>query len=62
MISEDEIFGWHHQLSGHEFEQMLGKRGQSILACCSPWGHKGLDMTQWLNIHNYNTLNRILAS
>ena len=21
---EDEIVGWHHQLSGHEFEQALG--------------------------------------
>ena len=22
---------------------------QGSLACCSPWGHKELDMTQWLN-------------
>ena len=21
---EDEMIGWHHQLSGHEFEQTLG--------------------------------------
>ena len=21
---EDKIVGWHHQLSGHEFEQTLG--------------------------------------
>ena len=23
--------------------------GQGGLACCSPWGHKGSDMTEWLN-------------
>ena len=38
--------GWHHQLDGHEFEQALGVGdGQGRLACCSPWGHKELDMT-----------------
>ena len=31
--------GWHHQLSGHEFEQALGDgEGQGRLMCCSPWG------------------------
>ena len=43
---EDEIVGWHHRLNGHEFEQTLGVGdGQGSLACCSPWGHKELDMT-----------------
>ena len=23
-MTEDEMVGWHHQLSGHEFEQALG--------------------------------------
>ena len=23
--------------------------GQGSLACCSPWGHKELDTTEWLN-------------
>ena len=23
--------------------------GQGGLACCSPWGHKESDMTEWLN-------------
>ena len=23
-MTEDEMFGWHHQLNGHEFEQALG--------------------------------------
>ena len=44
--TEDEIFRWHHRLNGHEFEQTLGDgEGQGELVCCSPWGHKDLDMT-----------------
>ena len=35
---EDEMVGWHHQLSGHESEQTLAdSEGQGSLACCSPW-------------------------
>ena len=49
-MTEDEMVGWHHQLNGHEFEQALGVGdGQGRLACCSPWGHKESDMTEWLN-------------
>ena len=49
-MTEDEMIGWHHQLSGLKFEQGLGVGdGQGGLACCSPWGHKELDMTEWLN-------------
>ena len=48
--TEDEIVGWHHQLDGHEFEQALGVGdGQGGLVCCSPWGCKESDMTEWLN-------------
>ena len=48
--TDDEMIGWHHQLNGHEFEQALGVGdGQGSLACRSPWGHKDLDMTEWLN-------------
>ena len=33
---EDEMVGWHHQLSGHEFEQAPGdSEGQGNLVCCS---------------------------
>ena len=47
---EDEIVRWHHWLDGHEFEQALEVGdGQGSLVCCSPWGHKQLDMTEWLN-------------
>ena len=49
-MTEDEIFGWHHGLNGHEFEQALGVGdGQGGLVCCSPWGCKELDMTELLN-------------
>ena len=42
--------GWHHQLSGHEFDQALGVGdGQGSLAFCNPWGHKESDTTEWLN-------------
>ena len=48
--TEDEMVGWHHQLSGREFEQTLGdSEGQGSLACCSPRGHKESDMTERLN-------------
>ena len=49
-MTEDEMVGWHHPLDGHEFEQAPGVGdGLGSLACCSPWGHKELDMTERLN-------------
>ena len=52
-MTENEIVGWHHRLTGHEFEQALGDgEGQGRLACCNPWGHKEADMTVRLNINN----------
>ena len=48
--TEDEMTEWHHQLDGHEFEWTPGVGdGQGGLACCDSWGHKELDMTEWLN-------------
>ena len=48
--AEDEMVGWHHQLNGHEFEQVPGDgEGQGSLACCSPWSRKELDMTEQLD-------------
>ena len=44
------MLGWHHQLNGHELQQTPGdSKGQGSLACCSPWGHKQLDMTEQMN-------------
>ena len=54
-VTEGEMFGWHHSLSGHEFEQTLrDSEGQGSLACCSLWGPKELDTTDWLN-NNFQT-------
>ena len=48
--TEDEMAGWPHLLDGREFEWTQGVGdGQGGLACCSPWGHKESDTTEWLN-------------
>ena len=45
------MVGWHHRLNGHGFWWTLGVGdAQGGLACCSPWGHKELDMTKQLNL------------
>ena len=50
VTTEDEMVGWHHQLNGHESEQVLGVGdGQGSLACCSPWDRKESDTTERLN-------------
>ena len=44
-MTENEMVGWHHRPKGHEFEQASGAGdGQGV--CCSPWGHKELNMTE----------------
>ena len=49
-LLEDEMIGWHHRLNRLEFEQALGVAdGQGSLVCCSPWGRKESDTTEWLN-------------
>ena len=41
------MVGWHHRLSGHEFEQAPGDgEAQGSLACCSPWDQR---QTEQLN-------------
>ena len=48
--TQDEMVGWHHRLNGHGFRWTLGVGdGQEGLACCSSWGHKDSDTTEWLN-------------
>ena len=49
-MTEDEMAGWHHRLSGHEFEWTLGVGDeQGALACCGLQGRKESDTTEWLN-------------
>ena len=44
--TEYQMVGWHHQLSRHEFEQIVEtSEGQGNLVCSSPWGCKELDTT-----------------
>ena len=53
-VTEDEMVGWHHQLSGHEFEQALGdSEGQGSLVCCSPWGYNESDSTELLKNRSF---------
>ena len=49
-MTEDEMFGWHHRLNGHELEQTVWDvEGQRSLVCCSPWIHKESDIIYQLN-------------
>ena len=49
-MTEDEMVRWYHQLNGHKFQQApQDGEEQGSLECYSPWGHKELDMTKWLN-------------
>ena len=51
--AEGKILGWHHRLSGHEFEQAPGdSKGQRSTECGSPRGRRELDMTEWLKNNN----------
>ena len=47
-MTEDEMIGWCHQLSG-VWASLGVVKGQGGLVCCSPWGCKQLNMTEWLN-------------
>ena len=49
-MTEDEMVGWHHQLSGYEFGQTPGVGdGQGGLVCRGSWGRKELGTTERLN-------------
>ena len=49
-MTENEMFGWHHQLNEPEFEQTQEDgEGQGSLACCSLWGRKEQDTIEQLN-------------
>ena len=51
---EGDDRGWDGWMTsptnGYEFEQALGiGDGQGSLACCSSWGRRESNMTEWLN-------------
>ena len=40
-MTEDEMVGWHHRLSKHEFEYTPGVGdGQGSLVGCRQWGRR----------------------
>ena len=47
--TEDEMVGWRQWINGHEFEQTPGDGGQGSLVCCSTWGHKESNKTEWFS-------------
>ena len=51
--TENEMVGWHHWLSGHEFEQTWwDSERQGSLACCSPWGRKdSTPLSNWTELN-----------
>ena len=54
---EDEVIGWHHRLTGHEFEQTPEDgEGQGSLACGSPWRQKESGAAQQLHNNNITVL------
>ena len=60
-VAKDEIVGWYHWFIGHKPGQTKEDvKGQRSLACCSPWGHKGLDTIWWLN--NYNNIREYIIT
>ena len=57
-MTEDEMFGFHHRLDGHEFGWTPGVGGgQGGLVCCNSWGGKELDRTERLNWTELNLQN-----
>ena len=49
-MTEDEMVGWRHRFNGHDSGWTPGVGdGQGGLACCSLWGLKESDTTEWLN-------------
>ena len=48
--TEDGMVGWYHQLDEHEYEQALEVGDiPGNLVCCSPWGCKESNTTEWIN-------------
>ena len=61
-VTEGEMVGWHPQLNGYEFEQVLGDSdGQRSLVCSSPWCYKESDTTEQLKNNDWLMLEDVLV-
>ena len=57
------MVGWYHLMNRLEFEQTPGDgEGQGSLVCCSPWGHKELDMTEQLEQHHQGRVHSVVST
>ena len=60
--TEDEMVGWHHWLSGHEFEQTPGdSEEQGSLGCYSAWGRSQTQISDWTTKFCKTLLSKILS-
>ena len=51
-VTEDEMVGSHHQLNGHEFEQIQAdSERQRSLVCFSSWGHSRTWLSDWTTMN-----------
>ena len=52
-MTEDEMVGRHHQLNGHEFEQMLSNSRVTfslwLIHCCNTYSISGFE--HWMCLH-----------
>ena len=60
---EEDDRGWDGWMESPTQWMSLSKfwelvRDQGGLACCSPWGHKKLDTTEWLNWNELNAFKK----
>ena len=59
-VTEDEMFGWHHWLNGHKFEQTLGdSEWQRNLVCATVQGVSKIQM--WLSDWTTTTFGQHMA-
>ena len=55
VMTEDDMVGWHHWLSGHEFEQALGVgHGQGSLAAVHGLAKKWTRLSNWTELKSLN--------
>ena len=59
-MTEDEMVGWHHLLSRHEFKQtQVYNEGQESIICCNSWGLKESDRPKILNNNSSENKNKL---